>query len=97
MLFRSIKSEYGAAEQRALSLTEGKSKEEAKKIIERETAEVRKKYSDVFYYYDGLLDVAISQSMHPAGIVASPLTLRDNYGTFISEGKEILTRKPPLW
>lgn len=85
-----IKSEYGAAEQRALSLTEGKSKEEAKKIIERETAEVRKKYSDVFYYYDGLLDVAISQSMHPAGIVASPLTLRDNYGTFISEGKEIL-------
>ena len=28
--------------------------------------------------------------MHPAGIVASPITLRDNYGTFISEGKEIL-------
>ena len=28
--------------------------------------------------------------MHPAGIVASPITLRDNYGTFISDGKEIL-------
>lgn len=50
----------------------------------------RKKYPEVFYYYDGLLDVVISQSMHPAGIVASPITLRDNYGTFISDGKEIL-------
>lgn len=86
----TIKDEYSAAEQRALSLAEGKSKEEAKQIMRDETAEVRKKYSDVFYYYDGLLDVAISQSMHPAGIVASPITLRDNYGTFISEGKEIL-------
>lgn len=85
-----IKSEYSAAEQRALSLAEGKSKEETKKIIEKETAEVRKKYPEVFYYYDGLLDVAISHSMHPAGIVASPITLRDNYGTFISDGKEIL-------
>ena len=44
----------------------------------------------MFYYYDGLLDVAISQSMHPAGIVASPITLRDHYGTCLSEGKEIL-------
>lgn len=85
-----IKSEYSAAEQRALSLAEGKSKEETKEIIEKETAEIRKKYPEVFYYYDGLLDVAISQSMHPAGIVASPITLRDNYGTFIADGKEIL-------
>jgi len=52
--------------------------------------ELAEKYPDVFYYFEGLLDVAISQSMHPAGIVASPVTLRDNYGTFISEGKEIL-------
>lgn len=85
-----IKSEYSAAEQRALSLAEGKSKEETKEIIEKETAEIRKKYPEVFYYYDGLLDVAISQSMHPAGIVTSPITLRDNYGTFIADGKEIL-------
>lgn len=49
-----------------------------------------KKYPEVFQYFEGLLDVAISQSMHPAGIVASPITLRDNYGTFISDGKEIL-------
>lgn len=47
-------------------------------------------YPEVFRYFEGLLDVAISQSMHPAGIVASPITLRDNYGTLISDGKEIV-------
>ena len=61
-----------------------------KKEFEADEEATRKKYPEVFYYYDGLLDVAISQSMHPAGIVASPITLRDNYGTFISDGKEIL-------
>lgn len=61
-----------------------------KKKFEADEEATRKKYPDVFYYYDGLLDVAISQSMHPAGIVASPITLRDNYGTFIADGKEIL-------
>lgn len=61
-----------------------------KKEFELDEEAARKKYPEVFYYYDGLLDVAISQSMHPAGIVASPITLRDNYGTFISDGKEIL-------
>lgn len=61
-----------------------------KQEFEADEEAARKKYPEVFYYYDGLLDVAISQSMHPAGIVASPVTLRDNYGTFISDGKEIL-------
>lgn len=68
----------------------GKISADIKKEFELDEDTTRKKYPDVFYYYDGLLDVAISQSMHPAGIVASPVTLRDNYGTFISEGKEIL-------
>lgn len=68
----------------------GKINNTIKQDFETNPDEARKKYPDVFYYYDGLLDVAISQSMHPAGIVASPLTLRDNYGTFMSEGKEIL-------
>ena len=68
----------------------GKIAAQIKKEFEADEAAAREKYPEVFYYYDGLLDVAISQSMHPAGIVASPITLRDNYGTFISEGKEIL-------
>lgn len=68
----------------------GKISATIKKEFEANEDAARQKYPEVFYYYDGLLDVAISQSMHPAGIVASPITLRDNYGTFISEGKEIL-------
>lgn len=68
----------------------GKISADIKKEFELDEDATRKKYPEVFYYYDGLLDVAISQSMHPAGIVASPVTLRDNYGTFISDGKEIL-------
>lgn len=66
----------------------GKASANIKKEFEADEAAAREKYPEVFYYYDGLLDVAISQSMHPAGIVASPITLRDNYGTFISDGKE---------
>lgn len=68
----------------------GKKNSEIKDLFEADANSAREKYPEVFYYYDGLLDVAISQSMHPAGIVASPITLRDNYGTFVSDGKEIL-------
>ena len=68
----------------------GKISSTIKKEFEIDEATARKKYPEVFYYYDGLLDVAISQSMHPAGIVASPVTLADNYGTFYSDGKVIL-------
>lgn len=68
----------------------GKISATIKKEFETDEAKAREKYPEVFYYYDGLLDVAISQSMHPAGIVASPITLADNYGTFYSDGKVIL-------
>lgn len=48
------------------------------------------KYPKLFYYFDGLNGTAVSQSFHPAGIVVSPITLPDNYGTFWSEGKRII-------
>ena len=50
----------------------------------------KEKYSELFYYFDGLVNTAISQSMHPAGIVVAPLTLPDNYGTFWQDGKRIM-------
>lgn len=53
--------------------------------------ETKEKYPDVFYYFDGLVNTTISQSMHPAGIIVSPVTLPDNYGTFWNDGKRILT------
>lgn len=49
----------------------------------------RDKYSDIFYYFDGLLNTAISQSMHPAGIVISPIPIDETYGVFHSDGKNI--------
>ena len=47
-------------------------------------------YPELFYYFDGMLNTAISQSMHPAGIIVSPVSLPDNYGTFWADGKRIL-------
>lgn len=48
------------------------------------------KYPDLFYYYDGLLDTKISQSVHPAGMVISPITLQDNFGVFDKDGENCL-------
>lgn len=42
----------------------------------------KQKYKEFFYYFDGSLNTRISQSVHPAGIVISPVTLDDNYGVF---------------
>lgn len=61
-----------------------------KKEYENNPEEARNKYPKLFYYFDGLVNTTISQSMHPAGIIVSPITLPDNYGTFWSEGKRIL-------
>lgn len=51
----------------------------------------KEKYPDIFYYYDGLIDVKISQSVHPAGMVISPITLPDNFGVFDKDGDVCLT------
>lgn len=61
-----------------------------KKDFEVDPDGVKAQYPDIFYYFDGLNGTAISQSMHPAGIIVSPITLPDNYGTFWSDGKRIL-------
>jgi len=61
-----------------------------KKEYESNQESTKSKYPEIFYYFDGLINTTISQSMHPAGIVASPITLFDNYGTIWREGKRIL-------
>lgn len=50
----------------------------------------KKKYPEIFKYYYGLLGVIVSQSVHPAGMVISPITLRDNYGVFDKDGEPCL-------
>ena len=53
-----------------------------KKEFEADETSARKKHPEFFYYYDGMLGTKVSQSVHPAGIVISPITLDDNYGVF---------------
>lgn len=47
-------------------------------------------YPDLFYYFNGLVGTAVSQSQHPAGIVASPINLIDRYGVFIGEDEQYI-------
>lgn len=62
-----------------------------KKEYEENPSKTKEKYPEIFYYFDGLVNTSISQSMHPAGIIVSPVTLPDNYGTFWNDGKRILS------
>lgn len=50
----------------------------------------KEKYPEIFYYYEGLNDVKISQSVHPAGMVISPITLDDNFGVFDKDGERCM-------
>lgn len=62
-----------------------------KQEYSKDPDKARLDYPDLFYYFDGLNGTVVSQSMHPAGIVASPINLIDNYGCFVnSEGKQVL-------
>lgn len=61
-----------------------------KNEYEKNPDKAKDDYPELFYYFDGLIGTAISQSVHPAGIVASPITLPDNYGTFWKDGERIL-------
>lgn len=61
-----------------------------KKEYEANQDKAREDYPNLFYYFDGLLNTNISQSMHPCGMVVSPITLEDNYGTLYKDDKKIL-------
>jgi len=51
----------------------------------------RQRYPELFYYYDGIKDTVVSQSVHPAGIIASPIDLIENYCCFNSGDKNIIS------
>lgn len=50
----------------------------------------REKYPDMFYYFDGLTGTKKAQSVHPAGIVISPIDLPSHYGVFDKDGYKTL-------
>lgn len=65
---------------------------EVKEEFATNPEKARADYPDLFYYFDGLNGTVVSQSMHPAGIAASPISLIDNYGCFeADDGKIILS------
>lgn len=64
--------------------------DDIKKEFEQDEEATRKKYPEVFYYYDGMLGCVISQSQHPAGIIASPINLIDNYSGFINADGQVV-------
>ena len=50
----------------------------------------RTRYPELFYYFDGIVGTKVSQSVHPAGMVISPITLDDSYGVFEKDGMSCL-------
>lgn len=67
---------------------EVKAKELKKPIIKfDEFKQLYNSYPELFYYFEGLYDTKISQSVHPAGMVISPITLNDNIGVFNKDGE----------
>lgn len=61
-----------------------------KSEYESNPEKARLDYKELFYYFDGLVGTNVSQSMHSAGVIASPISLTDNYGSFWNEGRHIL-------
>lgn len=61
-----------------------------KQEFDSEPEATKAKYPELFYYFDGLIDTKVSQSVHPAGMVISPITLDDNYGVFDKDGENCL-------
>lgn len=61
-----------------------------KELFRKDEEAAKQKYPDLFYYYDGMVGARISQSIHPAGIVISPLILDEEYGIFHKDGERCL-------
>ena len=61
-----------------------------KEEFEADPENTKAAYPDIFYYFDGTVNTKISQSVHAAGIVVSPVSLDDNYGTFWKDGEHCL-------
>ena len=62
-----------------------------KSLFETDPDQARTVYSELFYYYNGIINTPVAQSQHPAGIIASPINLIDCCGKFVGrEGQEIV-------
>ena len=62
----------------------------AKAEYESDPESARKKFPNIFYFFDGMMGTIISTGMHAAGMVVSPVNLCDNYGTMFRDGARVL-------
>lgn len=61
-----------------------------KELYSENPEKAQKTYKEIFYFSSGLKDVKKAVSVHPAGMVISPITLEDNYGMFLKDGEYCL-------
>lgn len=61
-----------------------------KKEFEKDPEKAKRDNEDLFYFLDGLVGIKVSQSVHPAGVVISPISLVENYGVFDKDGETCL-------
>lgn len=61
--------------------------QQIKKDFELAPTDAREAYGDIFRYFDGIIRTKVAQSVHAAGIVISPVTLANHYGTFIKDNE----------
>lgn len=57
-----------------------------KKSYQEDPEKAKNDYPKLFYYFDGMLGTKVSQSVHPAGMVISPINLSEEYGVFHKDG-----------
>lgn len=84
-----IKKEYGT-EAEDIKKKYGDNKEEYSKRFNELIEKFCRKYPEIFKYYKGMIGTKVSQSVHPAGMVISPITLNNNFGTFNKDGDNCL-------
>lgn len=70
-----------------LSLDLGKN---VKALFEDDEDKAREKYPEVMYYFDGIHGTIVSKGIHPAALIASPITLSDNVGTIRDENNQLV-------
>ncbi len=64
--------------------------EAVKQLFLSNEKKAREQYPDIFYYYDGIIGTKISHSVHPAGMVISPIDLIKNYGVFVKDNENVM-------
>lgn len=62
--------------------------EEEMEVLEKEMEQYISKFDSIFYYYEGLKGTISSVGYHPAGMIGSPIDIRENVGLRYNKDNE---------